>query len=220
MSKRIILARHGEQSKQKRVESIQSKIGLTDQGAVRASLMPELVNKLIGNEPYELHTYTHTYEDVPTSRAYYTSQLLANHVLYPKDDDLEQLVDNIKKSTAKNIIVCWEHSLISKIINLLIGQHPDWDHYAHKIGKQLGKKYKLKDTQNVILKKIPIRYCADIFLKENLGSRKYYNKPKQDVSYSLVWDVDYDKKQYTVFPDYIIKKCKNSDKKLKVLKYI
>jgi hypothetical protein len=221
MSKRIILCRHANEPKQKRIEHIQSKVGLNDQGAIRASLMPELINKLIGNAPYELHTYTHVYKNEPTSRAYYTSQLLANQVLYPKSDDFEQLVENIKKSTANIIVVCWEHCLISKIINLLIGKHPDWDHYTQKIGKQLGKKYKVKETQKIALKDIStIKYCADVFLKQNKGVRDYYIKPKQDVSYSLIWDVDYDKKEYTVFPDYIIKRCKKHHKRFKVMKYV
>ena len=89
--KRIIILRHGEEPKQKRLKHIQSEIGLSLQGVVRASLMPELILNLLGrNESFELHTYTHTITGVPMSRSYYTAQRLfempemSNKVLYDK----------------------------------------------------------------------------------------------------------------------------------------
>jgi hypothetical protein len=220
-NKRILLVRHGEEQHQKRIEKIQTRIGLNNQGIVRTALMPELINKLIGNEPYELHTYTHLSKDEPTSRSYYTSQLLHHSVLYDKSDDIHQLVHNIKNSQANNIIVCWEHCEMSRIMHELIDIKPDYDHNAKKIFKQLDKKFKLKDITTIRLKDVKhLKYCSNEFLKQNTDTRDYYIKPDEDVSYALVWDINYDDKTYKVYPDYIIKKCKNHKKRFKVFKYL
>jgi len=220
--KRVIVIRHGEECRKKKIEKIQTKIGLTNQGAVRTSLMPEIIHKLVGDEPYELHTYTHMEHNEPTSRAFYTTQLLeTTPMLYEKSDDIKQLVENIKKSKAKNIIVFWEHNLVCHIMHQLIGLKPDWEDTAKKIYKKLGKKYKLMDKVMVNLADLnEIKYCSDEFLKENMEVRDYYIKPSDDISYSLVWDIDYGNKSYKVFPNYIIKKVKDDENAFKVIKYL
>jgi hypothetical protein len=221
ISKRIILLRHSEEPKQKRIEKIQTRIGLNNQGVVRTSLMPELIHKLIGNKAYELHTYTHPFKDEPTSRSYYTSQLLQHQVLYEKSDDIHHLVDNIKNSKANIIIIFWEHCEIPKVIHELIDIKIDWDHTSKKIYKRLNKKYKLVEKKTVSLKDLKdIKYCADGFIKENIDTRDYYIKPNESIGYALVWDINYDKKEYKVYPNYLIKKCKNHNKRFKVFKYI
>lgn len=223
MHKRIIIIRHGEEPKQKKIDHIQTIIGLNNQGVIRASLMPEVIHALIGDRPYELHTYTHILNNEPTSRSYYTAQLLTPEYLYDKSDDVEHLVNNIKQSASNIIIVCWEHTKIPKIIDRLISVKPDWDKTTKKIHGQLGKDtYEIKGEQKIDLKDITIKYCSDSIdiLYENLHARDYYIKPKEDVGYSLIWDIDYDEKRYKVYPGYIIKKCKKHNKRFKVLKYI
>lgn len=221
MSKRIILVRHGEEPKQKKIGHIQTKIGLNNQGAIRSALMPEIVHSLIGDESYELHTYTHILNNEPTSRSFHTSQLLKNQILYDKNDDIEQLVDNVKKSASSIIIVCWEHAHLPTIMARLIGVHSNWDHISKKIYKKLDKKYKLKSKQKINLKDITtIKYCSDEFLKENTKVRDYYIEPEEDIGYALVWDITYDVKKYKVYPSYLIKKCKKHNKRFKIFKYI
>jgi len=219
--KRIILLRHCEQPHQKKIEKIQSHVGGTNQGMIRTYLRPELINKLIGNETYELHTYTHTYKNEPTSRAYYTSQLLLHHTLYEKSDDINELVENVKKSICKNIIICWEHEELCIIMNNLIGIKPTWSYVAKKMYNELGKKFKVKDKVKIELKDVEhLKYCASDFIKQNTKTRDYYTKPDEEIEYALVWDIDYEKKEYKVYPDYMIKKCQKNKNKFKVLKYI
>jgi hypothetical protein len=215
--KRIILLRHGEEPKQKKIDKIQTEIGLNEQGAIRASLMPEIIEKLIGKEPFELHTYTHTVDDKPTARSFYTAQLIEKKVLYPKSSDIDQLIENIKKSEAKIIIVCWEHKEQINIMKKLIDVDVDWNKIADKIYKKLGKKYTLKSKQTIELKDITMTYCSEHYIEHNTKVRDYIIKPKDDISYGLVWDIDFDNKSYKVYPNYLIKK---KGAVYKVFKYI
>lgn len=220
-NKRVLLCRHGNECKQHKIEHIQTRIGLSDQGALRAFFMPEIIASLIGDEPYEVHTYTNPENGVPTSRSYYTAQLLDNIILYDQSEDIKLLVENIKKSKAKNIIVIWSHYFIELIIEQLIGLKPDWEKWAKKIYKQLDKKYTLLAEEKIELCDVKfIKYSASAYLRENRKAREYYDKPKNDISYAIMFDVDYNNKTYDIFPTYLIEKCKKYCNRYKVSKYL
>jgi hypothetical protein len=208
---RIIILRHGEEPDIKKYKDIESSLGLSNQGAVRALTMPELVNKLLNNEQYEFYTYTHLKNKEPTCRAFYTGQLLNNPKLKcDKSSDIKQLVADVVKSKFENIVICWEHSVIPDIINELIGIKPDYDKEAEKISSKLDTVF--IETEKTIIKKLQlerIKYCAEDFTKENLNSRNDFIELKDDIEYSLIWDIDLEKKTYKVYPGYLIDKKKN-----------
>jgi hypothetical protein len=199
--KRVIILRHGEEPNTKSYD--ETTIGLNDQGAVRALMMPELVQKLLGTN-YECHTYTHTIISQPTSRSYYTCQLLNNKVLvYNKSDDIDTLTDNIKKSENNTIIVCWEHKQIPNIIDNLIGkQQIDYNSVVSKIQLNLDKYNLIKTSYININDLAKIEYCADDFLKDNKKVRTNYIE--DDMEFSLVWDINMDTNTYTTYPGYVI----------------
>lgn len=217
--KRIIILRHCEEPKQKKIAHIASEIGMTNQGAVRTFMMPKLVHKLINDDAYQLHTYTHTVDNEPTSRSFYTCQFLdkTNIVLYHKSADFHELVENIKASKAKTIIVVWEHLQIPKIIKLLIGKRINYEKTCKKIWKRMPK----KTSEKISL--LNVTYCAESMIKKNKQVRDYYISFEDDLEYSLVWDIAFDetgsmliKKSLSVYPGFLIKK----GKKWKVLNYL
>ena len=160
------------------------------------------------------------YKNEPTSRSYFTSQLLKNRNLsINKSDEVDQLVEDLKKETANNIICIWEHSVIPKIIHKLIGvSAPDYDHTVSNISKQLGKEIPLKSTQAINEDDIKnIQLCAKDFKKDNEKVNDHITTLKDDVAYSLVWDINFTKKSYTVYSGYLIESNKTN---WQVLKYL
>jgi hypothetical protein len=221
-----LIFRHCEEPKQKRITDIASKIGMTDQGAVRTSIMPKLVSDLIGNEPYELHTYTHTINDEPTSRSYYTTQLLkpASRILYDKSDDLKKLIANVQRSEAPIIVIVWEHLKIPEMIHHLLRTKklPNYEKTTKQIWKKLGgKQYPLvqKYQKSLPTTADPIEYCSPEFTAENTDVRNYYIKAPDNIAYSIVWDLDLRTGVYKVHPGVLIKRVKDSPGLYQILKY-
>ena len=127
MKKRIIILGHGEEPhpKQKKINKVQSRIGLNHQGAIRALMMPELLKTLLGEAKYELHTYTHNKNNIPTSRSFYTTQFAKNKILIcDKSNQVDLLIKNVLNSKAQNIVICWEHTQIPLMLKQLIDQQP------------------------------------------------------------------------------------------------
>jgi hypothetical protein len=206
--KRIIILRHGEEPINKKINHISSKIGLNSQGAVRALLMPEIINKLVDNDEYELHTYTHTFNDKPTSRSFFTTLLLQNKILYDKSSDIDQLVNNIKASKSNTIIICWEHLQIPIIIHKLIGISPDYNKISKTIYNNLSKNIKMIEEQKITYGDINnVSVCSHDYLEQNMRYCGNNIKKKRNVKYSLVWDLNLNNNSYNVYPSYIIKKC-------------
>lgn len=219
--KRVIILRHGEEPKSKKYD--QSTIGLNDQGAARTLLMPEIVEKILKAD-YECHTYTHNVKGTPTSRSYYTCQLLKNKVtVYDDSDEIDKLVNNIKKSANNNIVIVWKHKLIPDIINKLTANDKksnglkkiinklkkkekkiDYDEIASNINKNL-KNYDLLGTKKINVNELTqIKYCSDNVLQNNQKVRKEYIKNDDDIEYSLVWDINLESKTYKVYPGYLV----------------
>ena len=139
-------------------------------------------------------TYTHTYNNEPTARSYYTAQLLNPTKLFRKSEQIHDVVQHIKDSNYDLIIVVWEHLEIPKMIHGLIGIQPDWEQHAKKVYKQLGKKYKQKNKHTLKVKNIIVKYCCNDLTKENEKVRGECSSPLKDVSFSLVWDINYNLK--------------------------
>lgn len=201
--KRVIILRHGEEPNTKKYD--ETTIGLNNQGAVRTLLMPELVQKILGTD-YECHTYTNTIKGQPTSRSYYTSQLLNNKIsVYNKSSDINTLINNVKKSTNNNIIICWKHDKIPDIIDKLIGkQKINYKNVISDIQKNLNN-YKLIGTKKINTNDlIQIKYCSDNFTENNKNVRTNFISNNDDLGYSLVWDININTKTYTVYPGYLV----------------
>jgi hypothetical protein len=210
--KRIFILRHVEEPKQHKYAHISTEIGMTDQGAVRTSMMPELISRLVNGLPYQVHTYTHG--DPPVSRSFLTSQLLdADKVLYSKSHDIEELVNNVRTSQYTNIVIIWEHLVIPKIIHLLTGKEVSYDKAVKKCYKKITIKKQRKTTSIVGVPKLT--FCNEIFLEKNKEARDYYINFRDDVAYSLVWDIQGHSLQ--VYPGYLIKR---HGEKFKVFKYV
>src|SRR5438105_3207297 len=165
--KKVICLRHIEEPKNKKIAKIQAHIGMNNQGVVRTSLMPELVNSLTGGEIYELHTYTNPVNKIPTSRSYYTAQLLLHDqeiakkaVMYLKSDEIDKLVNNVLNSTSKIIIIIWEHVQMANIIKSLIGADIDYN----KTAKEVYQNLSLRSQSDVRLRDLSlITRCTDDF---------------------------------------------------------
>lgn len=221
--KKVICLRHIEEPKNKKISKIQTHIGMNNQGVVRTSLMPELIKSLTGGEIYELHTYTHPFNKIPTSRSYYTAQLLLHDqevakkaILYLKSDEIDKLVNNVLNSTSRVIVIIWEHVQMTNIIKGLIGADINYN----KTAKEVYQHLELKSQFDVRLRDLPlIKRCSDDFLARNLSVCGYYIEPEEDISYALTWTVYPDEKRYEVAPNYIIQRNKNHKKRFKVFKY-
>lgn len=220
---RIIIVRHGEEPTSKSVKDIQSEIGLTLQGAVRAYLMPNLIKKLFGDKPFELHTYSHNKHGKPTSRSYYTSQLLHlsnNTVIYDKSDEIDELVKGINNSKADNIVVCWEHSKIPVIINGLINTQPDYNECVQNIASKLNEK-KVSNYTVQTDQLNHIQRCDPTVQSQNETVKYNHIDIKKDLEYALVWDVEYKgkhKSHYDVYPNYLI--TPNNDTKDEIKEWL
>ncbi len=222
MSKRIIFLRHGEQptlkdtefdkDEIKKLEHEDSSIGLTLQGSIRAYMMPKLINKLFGKKAkYQIHTYTNCKDDEPVARAYYTTQLLrqdqrcSSVILYNKSENIYELVENLKNSKSKNIIVCWEHGRIPKILKQLLAlkEEPDYG----KITKGFNKKsYKLSTKKVTTDKLAIIQRCAPKLLNDNILTQDELITDEKELEYAPIWDVNLLKNKYSVYPGLTINK--------------
>lgn len=215
---RIILVRHGEEPTFHNHHDLKDKgseIGLTQQGAVRAICLPKLIEKIIGKKKFQLHTYTHLDHNEPTSRSYYTVQNLIsskrckNLVLYNKSYDIYELTNNIKSASKiyKNIVICWEHKQIPIIVqNLLkLNETPDYDTYVDKFNN----KSNLKEKQ--IVKNVDnIKLCAKFISSDNHKVKTENINDKDDMSYALVWDINFSSKKFKVYPGFTIQPKSNS----------
>lgn len=227
MVKKVFCLRHIEEPKNKKISKIQTHIGMNNQGVIRTSLIPELVQSLTQNNPYELHTYTHPAFKYPTSRSYYTAQLLLhdkniskNSVLYEKSDEIDKLVANVLNSKAEIVVIIWEHVQMTHIFRGLIGVDVNYNDIANDTYLKLGKEFPLKEKKTINLKDLPlIKRSSDTFLGKNLEVCDYHIEPKDDISYGLTWIIDIHEKKYEVCPNYIIQKSKNHKNRFKVFKY-
>jgi len=202
-SKRIIIMRHGEKPDKAEFTDDENYIGLTNQGAIRAFMMPTIVKNIIGSNPYSFYTYTHIINTEPTARSYYTGQLLSNrNTACDTSDEIDKLVQLVTADPSEIIIICWIHTRISDIINALIGISIDFDTICSNIYNNLPDE---KTTVKIKLDQISaIQYCANNFLSDNLQGRDYDIKKKKDIEYALVFDIDYINKSYQVYPNIII----------------
>lgn len=187
--KRIIILRHGEKPDRHEYKDIESHLGLVNQGAVRAFLMPKLIKKLIGDEKYNFYTYTDSVSNIPTCRAFYTGQLLENrNDNFNKSSQTGELVNAISNDPSNTIIVCWEHDVIPDIIKQLINQDIDFKTVCKQVQKNKGEK---RSEVTVSLDQLDgIKYCSDDYLKENKKARNYVIDKNDDVAYSLVFDIN------------------------------
>lgn len=196
--KRIFIIRHGEKA-----DSTESDLGLTNQGVARAFLIPNLINSLIYTADYSFYVYANIKDGQPTSRSYYTAQLVTNkNYTCDKKTDIDQLVQLVVNDPTPNIFICWEHSVIPTIIERLIGVTVDYKALSKQLHKQLTSdvmkiKIKTSDIDN-------LQYCASDYLADNLKTRDYVVDPKRDVGYSLVFDIDYNSRKLEVYPGIII----------------
>jgi hypothetical protein len=222
VNKRVIILRHGEQAiyLDKKMRKEDSEIGLTKHGATRACYTPQLVQKLLDlktTDTYDIHTYTHDKGFGPVSRSYFTalplmgSEKCRQAVLYKKSGDIQELADNIKSSTAKIIIVFWEHKQIPMIIKQLFDLNETDTPNYNKVCKSLKEglkndKFEVIDTIKIKPKKVKrIVRCNQTLSKDNFKIDKQWIK--NDLAYSLVWDAkfyDSGRKQYIVYPGIII----------------
>lgn len=219
---KIFLVRHGEQpildgqeSDGSNLENEASELGLTLQGSVRTWCMPKLVNRLIGHkEKYQIHTYANYKNNSPVSRAYYTTQILRQKkrcqgiILYDKSQNIYELVENILNQSqyVDNIIVCWEHETIPKIIQRLIGlsQPPNYRTIVDTFEPVLISQDKIQLSD---IKKI--QRCSPDFQFQNKLHKYDITKGIHELAYAPVWKVNLTKKSYKVFPGFTIQPDKN-----------
>lgn len=208
--KRIIILRHGEQATKlnKNIKKEDSEIGLTNQGVIRAYYTPYLIDKLL-HDIYEVHSYTHDKGIGPVCRSYYTALPLMSHekseqfILYKRSSDIDKLIENIKNSKSKNIVIIWEHLqiplILQGLLNLEKDKVPNYKEICKNIKKSL-KNSKCQDCKDTLSIKETIKIKPKINKKiKNITRCNYHfqqdnNKVcdefiKNDIPYSLVWDV-------------------------------
>ena len=197
---KIILVRHGEEPKNKKYLNILSHIGLTYQGATRAYLMPRLIEQVVKNNKYEVHTYTHSENDIPTSRSYYTVGLLnAKRVFYKKSDNINELVKNIKNSKSKYIVVCWEHGEFKNIITKLIGKKINYNDVVEDLKK--ANSNNMGKTFDVELR--DLRYISRCSVEYSFQNEECkFDTEEDDMMFAPVWLLNLDKKKLKVFAGF------------------
>ncbi|AYV77785.1 MAG: hypothetical protein Edafosvirus1_116 [Edafosvirus sp.] len=201
---KIVTVRHFEEESNKEYKDISSHIGGTIQGAVRASLMPQLVHKLFGDEEYELHTYTNDVNNVPTSRSYYTVQLLkpAEKKLYSKSSNVDDLIKAVKETKYKNVLICWEHGEFPDIIKGLCGVKTNYDDTVNDLKKKNKKnriyptktfKVATKDVLNIVR-------SAPEYVVQNDATKM--DLVDDSFAYSPIWQFTLNVKSVSVFAGY------------------
>lgn len=220
------IAEHGsEHDELKELEHEDSIIGLTLQGAVRTYFMPKIVKKLIGNNNFQLHTYTNyghkkgnNVLNEPVSRSYYTSQLLRSSkkcddiILYNKSDNVFELVENLLNASKKYpyIIVCWEHATIPIIIQhlLKLDHAPNYNEITKKFMHD-----KIKYKKTISKKKIEsIKRSANGVENDNDKIKNEIIDIDKDMYYAPIWEIKINhkkqKNKYNVFPGITIENNK------------
>jgi hypothetical protein len=211
--KRILIVLHGEEPKGKSTSGIKPRIGLSVQGAVRAYLLPEMIKRVFGDEPYEVHTYDNKKSGKPVSRSYFTVKSLAKRatiVTQAKSDDVDGVVKAIKASKASNILVSWKGTRIPSIIKKLLNNvtKPDYDIEEPRFAKLLDpSKATLRTVSEAEVEHIEL--CSSQYRKANESAKHAVSKTKKEVKHSIVWDLTYDPQNpsnnsYRTFANYVI----------------
>ncbi len=200
LNKRVILIRHGEEIDSRKVQKIESSIGLNHQGAIRAELLPNLVKALFGPEgSVAIHVYRHMKNGEPTSRSYYTAQKYVVSFEYELSTEIDKVVENICKSDRPNHLVIWEHHLIPHIIERLVGIEVDYTSAVEKIQRMAKKIEPTKIKVNV--KDLTVKYCASYREEENRKFRGYLTSKKRSWEFAVTWEIKCG--EVSVYPNFV-----------------
>lgn len=124
MKMNICIIRHGEKS-----FSDSECAGLTYQGGARAYnyLTSDFPTLIFGeNSIYDIYTY-----GAPMSRAYFTVKELINNnkngtnYIAKSKTDFTDIVEQLKKTKSKNILICWEHLNIQSLIQSILSNNQE-----------------------------------------------------------------------------------------------
>lgn len=198
---RILLMRHCEEPNVKD----NAEMGMTDQGAVRTINMPILINQLKTDDEKMIIVYTAGHN----SRSYLTAQCLQHTIVsFKSSNDINKLVDTIKKDRADLAIVIWEHNYFPLIVFALTERLIDFKAEL----KTIKKAKQLKPLREYTVSHIhpEIVYCHDDFIKDNLAHRNDIIKRKHDFAYSIIFDFVVGENTVISYPGLVVKSRNNN----------
>jgi len=206
---KVILCRHAEEPQNPQFKSIQTAIGMSYQGAVRTYLLPQLIEKLFNGNEYEVHTYTNSKNNIPVSRSYYTVQLLkGTRKFYNTSNDIDKLINGIKKSKSNNILVCWKHSHFETIIKKLTKININLKNIIKDLTK-INTNNQQNTLQISTSEILNITRCSPEYKTENELCK--YDITKNDIKFSPIFILDTDKNTLHVSASYTLILNKETD---------
>lgn len=151
----INIIRHGEKPDVPK-GSTEKYSGLTAQGGARAMhyFSGNFIKDTFGGDSYDIYTYGNYKGKIPSARAYYTIKNLitanktGDSCVVDKDSDFDKIISALKKSKNNNVLICWEHNSIKKLIMAILGNDKKVEKKIPEY-KDLIKKYKKIDLTAV-----------------------------------------------------------------------
>jgi hypothetical protein len=124
--------------------------------------------------------------------------------LYKNNYDIEELIHNLQMDEVH--IIIWQHKKIPDIVRKIIpeGIIPSYPDIYKKI---------LKSTIKICQKPIKIKnyknltFCHEKYLDINMKFR--HKSIKKNIEYSLIWDINLENLQYSIYPSFSIEKKKD-----------
>lgn len=221
--KRILIILHGEEPKGNSVSGIKPRVGLSQQGAVRAHMLPKMISKYFGENPYEIHTYTNCKAGHPVSRSYFTVKSVADNdpnatlQLYPKSESVDELLKGLRNSKSKHILVSWKSTKIPGIIKKLLDvEKPEYDDMENAMDKMISEGSFQKHI--VYPKDIAhIEVCDAKYKSQNESAKRKISDRDKEIKHCIVWDLKYfgskhPDNSYSIFASFMINRDRDADR--------
>jgi len=121
----ITFIRHGEKPK--------SGIHLNKDGYLRSKFLPTILEKIpkpdiiIAMSQHNKHTSNRPYETVKDLAEYLNLEIISDFTRY----QVSKLINFIEKHPDKNILICWEHNVLSEIMYRITNVDVKWHSYDY-----------------------------------------------------------------------------------------